>query len=548
MNDIIDFKIKTLTKAQLRDILSAILSQNLISIDLFNNLIHSFGGQNDNVNIIDRNKVNDSVVENQKVSVPVSGKSPFDMSKYRQRQIAMQVQYDGSSYYGFASQAGECDDTIEKHLFHSLLKLKLIEDRKTCKYSRCGRTDKGVSALGQVVSFTLRSSIPKEVPSNLVPIHPCDEMQWPIIVANESNSASKVVKEVDYCSMMNRTLPDNIRVIGWSEVTDEFSSRFSAVNRTYRYFFIKKHLDTDAMQEAANHLIGKHDFRNLCKLDVTNVSNFQREIYSAKIIPFLELPSDSLVERLNLIGDESIWMFEITGIAFLWHMVRCIVAVLFLVGEKLESPDIFTSLFDIDNCPSKPSYAMAPEQPLVLHECGFENLTLGLQPHVLWNLTAHYEAIQNKHLIAAARAANSLRYLAQSQVRTCDVNKFMASLLDRQGNGGNGKRKFDSQVTSKNEDTMELSSNNGVELSCQWSEVVRSIYERMNQYPKDMTNTGPYIPLMKRKKEESYQEKVNHLMGNKKERYEKHAEQTGKAAQENPEFFKIMRQQGSKLG
>jgi tRNA pseudouridine38/39 synthase len=60
----------------------------------------------------------------------------------------MHLQYDGSKYLGFASSPG--GETVEQHLFDALTKLKLIENRQACGYSRCGRTDKGVSALGQV--------------------------------------------------------------------------------------------------------------------------------------------------------------------------------------------------------------------------------------------------------------------------------------------------------------------------------------------------------------------------------------------------------------
>ena len=48
--------------------------------------------------------------------------------RYRTRQIAMQVQYDGTAYLGFASQ--DLEETVENHLFNALIKLKLIEDRK----------------------------------------------------------------------------------------------------------------------------------------------------------------------------------------------------------------------------------------------------------------------------------------------------------------------------------------------------------------------------------------------------------------------------------
>ena len=54
--------------------------------------------------------------------------------RYRQRMIAFQLQYEGCDYYGFASQSGDCDDTIEKHVFDALLKLKLIDNREVIIY------------------------------------------------------------------------------------------------------------------------------------------------------------------------------------------------------------------------------------------------------------------------------------------------------------------------------------------------------------------------------------------------------------------------------
>ena len=73
------------------------------------------------------------------------GPRTFDMSKYRQRKIAILLQYSGQQYHGFASQAegSSSEETIEKHLFIALTKLRLIVDRKSCEYTRCGRTDKG---------------------------------------------------------------------------------------------------------------------------------------------------------------------------------------------------------------------------------------------------------------------------------------------------------------------------------------------------------------------------------------------------------------------
>jgi hypothetical protein len=61
-----------------------------------------------------------------------SSQRPFDMSKYRTRHIALKLQYDGSKYLGFASQleGGSSDETVEKRLFHALMKVKLITSHK----------------------------------------------------------------------------------------------------------------------------------------------------------------------------------------------------------------------------------------------------------------------------------------------------------------------------------------------------------------------------------------------------------------------------------
>ena len=68
-----------------------------------------------------------------------------------------------------------------------------IVDRASSNYSRCGRTDKGVSALDQVVSIRVRSNKPKE----------------PLADTTE------VKEEIDYVKTLNRCLPDDIRILGW---------------------------------------------------------------------------------------------------------------------------------------------------------------------------------------------------------------------------------------------------------------------------------------------------------------------------------------------
>lgn len=173
--------------------------------------------------------------------------------------------------------------------------------------------------------------------------------------------------------MLNGVLPDDIRVLGWAPVDTSFSARFSAQNRTYKYYFLKEDMDIGLMREAAKKLIGEHDYRNFCKMDVESVSHFTRRIYNITIEPMgrSAMSSDPLF-------DEWSDMYEITilGSAFLWHQVRCMVSVLFMVGKGEEEPSIVSQLLDIHHFITKPVYLMASEIPLILYECGYPDLEI----------------------------------------------------------------------------------------------------------------------------------------------------------------------------
>jgi tRNA pseudouridine38/39 synthase len=66
-----------------------------------------------------------------------------------------------------------------------------------------------------------------------------------------------------------------------------------------------------------------------------------------------------------------VYSFNVKGSAFLWHQIRHMVAVLFLVGQGLESPSVVTELLDIEANPGRPGYVMAHDAPLVLWDCIF---------------------------------------------------------------------------------------------------------------------------------------------------------------------------------
>nr|SVE73625.1 EOG090X083V [Daphnia atkinsoni] len=269
----------------------------------------------------------------------------FDHKKYAKRHVLLQVAYVGWDYAGFVVQE-HTEKTIEAELFKALERTRLVESRETSNYHRCGRTDKGVSSFGQAVSLDLRSNL-SEGKGVFVP----DGHQ-----AKLGNT-----DEIAYVGILNKVLPPEIRVVAWAPVDKTFSARFDCGQRTYHYYFPKANLDIQSMRIAAQYLIGEHDFRNFCKMDVGNgVVKFHRRIIDIQI-EAVDNSSDSYsMIRLKLIGK-----------AFLWHQVRCIVAILFLVGKGNEEPTIIQELLDVESNPRKPQYGMASEVPLNLFTCTY---------------------------------------------------------------------------------------------------------------------------------------------------------------------------------
>ncbi|GFP79008.1 tRNA pseudouridine(38/39) synthase [Phtheirospermum japonicum] len=175
--------------------------------------------------------------------------------------------------------------------------------------------DKGSPLETQVISLYLRSNLKETAGSNGYSGH---------YFAEESCSG-----EIDYVKTLNRVLPNDIRVIGWSPAPTDFSARFSCLSREYKYFFWRENLNITVMEIAGKKFIGEHDFRNFCKMDAANVHNFRRHITSFEIFP--------CNERFE---DAELWAVKIKGSAFLWHQIRCMVAVLFMIGQGLESPNM----------------------------------------------------------------------------------------------------------------------------------------------------------------------------------------------------------------
>ncbi|KAK8548928.1 hypothetical protein V6N12_061829 [Hibiscus sabdariffa] len=282
------------------------------------------------------------------------------MSHHPKRYVALKVMYFGQSLH--SSQIGSPTVMIlcftlllGQHSFDNgfmvlLQKHKWIPLlRKESQYSRCGRTDKGVSSVGQVIALFLRSNLKETDANNRISGELIPEMQ--------------IEGEIDYVRVLNRVLPSDIRILGWSPVSIDFSARFSCLSREYKYFFWRGNLNLPAMENAGKKFIGEHDFRNFCKMDAANVHNYKRRVTQ------FEISSSSM----RFEGDQ-LCAIKVKGSAFLWHQVRCMVAVLFMIGQGLESVDLIDELLDIEKTPRKPQYAMAPEIPLILQSCEFEDV------------------------------------------------------------------------------------------------------------------------------------------------------------------------------
>ena len=313
-----------------------------------------------------------------------------------------------------------------------------------CEYSKCGRTDKGVSAFGQVVALRLRSNRPlskkddrndtqtaagdstageNSTPGDLVAVttttnitddeSPTSPEETDIPV--ESALFDPTRDEINYPQILNRLLPPDIRVLAWcGDLPEDFSARFSCKGRGYKYFFTQPAfsptvgseddtgtdverepksrregwLDIEAMRAAARRFEGLHDFRNFCKIDASKqIENFQRRIYRSTIeelepqhgpMSYLRKPhfteySGQCTELDTGIpaSGYKIYMFSLFGSAFLWHQVRHMVAILFLIGQGLEAPGLIDELLDVNKNPQKPQYEMADDAPLVLWDCVF---------------------------------------------------------------------------------------------------------------------------------------------------------------------------------
>jgi len=318
----------------------------------------------------------------------------FNFSAFPRRKIALKFCYHGWEYNGLAVQGEPTPlPTVEEVLFNALCESRLIEREKGfegCDWSRCGRTDRGVSAAGQVVALWVRSAIKPPLAADKEAVRTEGEgvaIDGEVIdgASPLESGSTPTQQELRYLLILNRILPPSIRVLAWSPVSDDFSARFNCRRRHYKYFFNSlpppsPSLDLDRLRDAASRLVGEHDFRNFCKLDGSKqIERYDRRIDRAEISVLRK--GDTIRDGIVSLGD--LYVLDLAGSAFLWHQVRHIMAILLLIGHGLEQPSVIDALLNtnpvnlhpdssIPLVPARPIYEMADGLPLILWDCGFD--------------------------------------------------------------------------------------------------------------------------------------------------------------------------------
>lgn len=209
-----------------------------------------------------------------------------------QQRIALGVEYNGSLFSGYQLQS-HGTRTVQGELEKALSKVANEPIRLTC----AGRTDTGVHATGQVVHFD--TAVQRELKA------------WML--------------------GSNTNLPGDVAVHWVRQVSNDFSARFSAVSRSYRYILFNRRirsavfqkniawayepLDAELMNSAAHYLLGKHDF-----------SAFRSSKCQAS-------HANRVMHNISVKREGDYLILDIKANAFLHHMVRNIVGTLMLIGR-----------------------------------------------------------------------------------------------------------------------------------------------------------------------------------------------------------------------
>jgi hypothetical protein len=237
---------------------------------------------------------------------------------------------------------------------------------------------------------------------------------------------------------------------------------------------------------------------------------------------------------------------QITGQAFLWHQIRHILAVLFMIGRGLEEPSVVDELLDVDKNPGKPSYNMAPDLPLVLHACGYNNLNIGRSVRNLWNVSCDLEMKWEDLALASERVRNGIDSLkTEALVRTDDLVTFINQILE--------DMRKKSKKNCDIEDLKNISLDDLAEQSIfvPWGLALTHIQKFCRIQPSPFTlKPCLHIPLMDRGRGTTYDEKVRSILTpsthekRRRDRFEENIIRKKRVVKEDNNFFEEKARQG----
>jgi len=217
--------------------------------------------------------------------------------------LRLVVEYDGTGLAGWQRQDGQ--PTVQGWLEKAFLAMT----QQAVVVRGAGRTDAGVHAEGQVANVELVSRIPA----------------------------------LGFLRGLNTLLPPEIAVLEVTDVPAGFSARHDARGKIYRYqvwnhpvrsprfarnaWHVYDPLDMHAMREAAEVLVGEHDFRAFRSSDCDRKNTVR------------------IIRRLDVRRDGALVSIEVEGTAFLRNMVRILAGTLVAVGKgKMTAADVATIL------------------------------------------------------------------------------------------------------------------------------------------------------------------------------------------------------------
>ena len=246
------------------------------------------------------------------------------------QRVRLLIEYDGQPFYGWQRQDNQ--PTVQGAIEAACEKL----DGAPVTVHGAGRTDAGVHATGQVAHIELIKPRP----------------------------IRKIADALNY-----HLRPDPVAILKAEEVDEDFHARFSATGRAYRYIIINRRadltvdrglawrvsqdLDAAAMQEAARHLIGEHDF-----------STFRDAVCQAKS------PVKTL-DTLNIHKFADRIEITTTALSFLHRQVRSIAGSLVEVGRGARDPDWMRDILEArDRTACGP---VAPSDGLYLERVEYED-------------------------------------------------------------------------------------------------------------------------------------------------------------------------------